>query len=96
VRTEGAPAIVTGEDRFWVGLGQSLLTVDARTLTTTASTTLPVTIEAISVLADGSAVAAGSGRTFLVSPDDLSIRQESTAPNGLGPLQRILTDPRNG
>ena len=83
-----AVAIGASDTQVVVALGGSIFRRDPATLAGTDSFTWDMSVQALTVLDDGSIVIVGSGRMTLVSPDD-RILAERVLPAGTGEVTRV-------
>jgi hypothetical protein len=83
-----AVAIGASDDQVVVALGGSIFRRDPATLAGNDSFTSDMSVQALTVLDDGSIVIVGSGRMTLVSPDD-QILAERILPAGTGEVTRV-------
>jgi hypothetical protein len=81
-------AIGASNDEVVVALGGSLFRLDPATLTLRDSFTWDMSVQALTVLDDGSVVIVGSRRMTLVSPDD-QILAERILPDGWDEVTRV-------
>ena len=83
------PALASSGAGLLVGQGGNLRWVDADSLTVTSTQTWDMSIEAVSLLPDGTAVAAGTRRVSAITPNG-DLVGEATLPDDFGPVARIV------
>ena len=83
-----AVAIGASDDQVVVALGGSIFRRDPATLAGNDFFTWDMSVQALTVLDDGSIIIVGSGRMTLVSPDD-QILAERILPAGTGEVTRV-------
>jgi hypothetical protein len=83
-----AVAIGASDNEVVVALGGSIFRRDPATLAGRDYFTWDMTVQALTVLNDGSIIIVGSGRMTLVSPDD-QILDERILPAGIGEVTRV-------
>jgi hypothetical protein len=81
-------AIGASNDQVVVAFGGSLFRLDPATLTVKDSFTWDMSVEAVTVLDDGSLIIVGSGRMTMVSPDD-QIMAERVLPGDFAEVTRV-------
>jgi hypothetical protein len=81
-------AIGASNDQVVVALGGSLFRLDPATLSVKDSFTWDMSVEALTVLDDGSLVIVGTGRMTMVSPDD-QIMAERILPGDFAEVTRV-------
>ena len=85
-----APALAQRDGQVLVGQGNTLRWIDAASLTGTVTQTVDIDIEAVALLADGEAVAAGAGRVAQISAAG-QVGGTAQLPADLGAISRVLT-----
>lgn len=88
------PALASSGAALLVGQGAHLRWVDAETLTVTSELTWDMTIEAVSLMPDGTALAAGTRRISAITPSG-DLVGELPLPDGFGAVARIVVLDQN-
>lgn len=83
------PALASGNATLLVGQGGDLRWIEEETLTVTSTLTWDMSIEAVALLADGTALAAGTRRISAITPAG-DLVGELPLPDGFGSVARIV------
>ena len=83
------PALASSKSTLLVGQGGDLRWIDEDTLTVTSTLTWDMSIEAVALLSDGTALAAGTRRISAITPTG-DLVGELPLPDGFGTVARIV------
>lgn len=85
----GAPSLASADGQILVGQGDALRWIDSATLATTTTLHWDMQIEAVALLANGDALAAGTGRISRITPAG-DLTGERALPGDFAPVAQIV------